>query len=162
MRRRQRRWNPVFVAALAAIFVAALGTTVTDIGPWYQNLTKPSWQIPDAAFGVVWTIIFALAALSGAAGWKGAHETGKRQILISLFAFNGFLNVLWSLLFFTLKRPDYSLLEVPALWLSILVLIVFLWPISRRASVLLFPYLAWVSTAAALNYEVVRLNGPFD
>ena len=45
-------------------------------------------------------------------------------------------------------------------WLSIVLLIVALAPISRRASWLLLPYLAWVTFAAILNLAVVRLNPP--
>ena len=32
---RSRIGNPVLVAAAAALFVAALGASATDIGPWY-------------------------------------------------------------------------------------------------------------------------------
>ena len=67
----------------------------------------------------------------------------------------------WSPLFFTLERPDWSLAEVPLLWLSILALIVGLAPLSALAAWLLVPYLAWVSVAAALNLAIVRLNAPF-
>ena len=49
---------------------------------------------------------------------------------------------------------------MPLLWLSILALIVLLWPRSRTAAVLLVPYLAWVSFAAFLNYTIVQLNRP--
>ena len=34
-------------------------------------------------------------------------------------------------------------------------------PLSRLAAWLLAPYLAWVAFAAALNFAIVRLNGPF-
>ena len=34
-------------------------------------------------------------------------------------------------------------------------------PISTVAALLLVPYLAWVSVAAALNLAIVRLNRPF-
>jgi tryptophan-rich sensory protein len=34
-------------------------------------------------------------------------------------------------------------------------------PWSIRATVLLLPYLAWVTFAAILNLEIVRLNRPF-
>ena len=47
------------------------------------------------------------------------------------------------------------------LWLSIVALIVGLWRTSRRASLLLVPYVLWVSVAAALNLATVELNGPF-
>jgi tryptophan-rich sensory protein len=51
--------------------------------------------------------------------------------------------------------------EVPFLWLSVLAPIVLLYSISRTASLLLVPYLAWVSFAAFLNLTIVRLNQPF-
>ena len=78
-----------------------------------------------------------------------------------MFLLNGMANILWSPLFFKLRRPDWALWEVPFLWLSILVPIVLLFPISRTASLLLTPYLAWVSFAAFLNLTIVRLNPPF-
>jgi tryptophan-rich sensory protein len=72
-----------------------------------------------------------------------------------------FLNVTWSWLFFTLQRPDYALVEVVLLWLSVLALILALRPISKRASLALVPYLVWVGFAGAVNLAVVRLNAPF-
>jgi tryptophan-rich sensory protein len=155
-----QRFRPIAVAALAAIFVAVMGATITDLGPWYQQLTKPSWQPPDWLFGPAWTLIFALAALSAVEAWRGATGS-SRSLLVGLFCLNGFLNVLWSLLFFRLQRPDLALYEVVLLWLSILWLILVLPRYSVRASRLLFPYLLWVSFAAILNLAVVRLNAPF-
>jgi tryptophan-rich sensory protein len=146
---------------VSAIAVAAIGGTLTDLGPWYQRLRKPSWQPPDAAFGLIWTVIFALAAAAGYIGWRRATSRERREWLIGLFSLNGFLNVLWSLLFFRLKRPDWALDEVAGLWLSIGLLMVFLAPFARLSSVLLAPYLIWVSIAAALNLAVVQTNAPF-
>ena len=34
-------WKPVLIAASVAIFIGVLGGTLTDTGPWYQNLRKP-------------------------------------------------------------------------------------------------------------------------
>ena len=151
----------MLVAAGAALAVAAIGGTMTELGPWYRALAKPAWQPPDPAFGVIWTLIFGLSAASGVTGWRAVAKLTTREWLIGLFALNGFLNVLWSLLFFRLHRPDWALIEVAGLWLSIVILMVFLARISRAASGLLVPYIVWVSIAAALNYEVVRMNPPF-
>ncbi len=155
------RLRAVSIAAGSATIVAAIGATITDLGPWYHSLVRPSWQPPDAAFGVVWTVIFALAAISGAVAWPRAATRQTREWTVGLFALNGFLNILWSLLFFRLRRPDWALAEVAGLWLSIALLIGYLWRVSRLASVLLAPYLAWVSIAAILNLDVVRANAPF-
>jgi benzodiazapine receptor len=152
---------PVIVALVIALFVAFLGGSMTDLGPWYQALETPAWKPPDWLFGPAWTLIFALAALSAATAWRQAPDRSSREWLIALFALNGFLNVLWSLLFFRLRRPDWALFEVIFLWLSILVLIVVLAGYSKHASRLLYAYLAWVSFAALLNWSVVQLNPAF-
>jgi tryptophan-rich sensory protein len=151
----------VAAAALAALAVAGIGGSLTDLGPWYQVLKKPWWQPPGPAFGVIWTVIFALAAASGVAAWRAATRRATREWVIGLFALNGFLNVLWSLLFFHLHRPDWGLAEVPELWLSVALPMVVFWRFSRPASLLLLPYLVWVTIAAVLNFEIVRLNAPF-
>jgi tryptophan-rich sensory protein len=158
---RSSRLLPVLVAAGAAILVASVGATMTDIGPWYQGLAKPSWQPPDWLFGPAWTLIFALAALSAVTAWRDAPDQASREWMVGLFAVNGVLNILWSALFFRLQRPDWALVEVAFLWLSVLALILVLRRYSRTAALLLVPYLAWVAFAAVLNLAVVRLNAPF-
>ena len=155
------RWNPILLAAAAALAVAALGASATDIGPWYQSLRKPSWQPPDLLFGPVWTVIYALTAYAGVLTWRGARDRAQGLRLMGLFALNALLNVLWSELFFKLQRPDWALAEVVLFWLSILALAVAIAPVSQTAAWLLAPYLAWVAFAAALNLAVVRLNAPF-
>ena len=74
---------------------------------------------------------------------------------------NAAANILWSVLFFRLYRPDWAFIEVWLLWTSILALLAHLGRASRLAAALLLPYLAWVSTAAYLNYTIIQLNGPF-
>ncbi len=141
--------------------VASLGALMTDLGPWYRNLVQPAWKPPDWAFGPAWTLIFALAAASGSKAWRAAPNAREREWLLALFALNGFLNVLWSLLYFRLHRPDWALMEVGLLWLSVLLLMVVIWRYARGASLLLAPYLVWIAFAGALNAATVQLNGPF-
>ena len=156
-----QRGRPVLVAAACAFGVAVLGGVMTDLGPWYQHLRQPGWKPPDWAFGPIWTVIFALAAASGVTGWRAIGERARREQLLMQFALNGFLNVLWSLLYFRLHRPDWALWEVPLLWASVLWLILSLVRASTLAAWLLVPYLVWVGTAAVLNWQTVQLNGPF-
>lgn len=161
MAMRSSFWKPVFIAAGVAILIGVIGGTLTDTGPWYQNLRKPSWQPPDWLFGPAWTLIFALATTSAVYAWRDAVARSQREWVLGLFALNGFLNILWSTLFFALKRPDWALIEVGFLWLSILLPIIVFWRFAKSASLFLVPYLLWVSFAAFLNLTVVRLNAPF-
>jgi translocator protein len=155
-------WKPVLIAAAVAVSIGVLGGTLTDTGPWYQNLRKPSWQPPDWLFGPAWTLIFALTTVSAVYAWRNAGNRAQREWVIGLFALNGFFNVLWSTLFFAMRRPDWALIEVALLWLSILLPMIVFWRFAKPASLYLLPYLAWVSFAAFLNLTVVRLNAPFS
>ena len=126
------------------------------------DLHRGAWQPPDWLCGPAWTVIFALATASAVYAWRNADNRSQREWVIALFALNGFLNVLWSTLFFALKRPDWALAEVVFLWLSILLPIIVFWRFARPASLYLLPYLLWVSFAAFLNLTIVRLNAPFS
>ena len=148
-------------AALWGILVAGGGAFLTDLTPWYRNLNKPSWQPPDWLFGPAWSVILTLASISAYLAWRDAPDRASRIMVIGLFVANGFFNLLWSPLFFKLRRPDWALYEVPLLWLSVLVPIILLAPINSTASLLLVPYLLWVSFASYLNLTIVRLNAPF-
>jgi tryptophan-rich sensory protein len=158
---RSRRWRPVLAAAASAVAVAVLGALSTELGPWYYGLRKPGWQPPDWLFGPAWTSIFAMAALAGVLFWRREARRDGRLAAVGLFALNGFLNTLWSLLFFRLQRPDWALYEVGFLWLSVLLLVIVLSRASRGAAALLLPYLLWVGFAAVLNWKIVELNAPF-
>ena len=153
-------WRPILVAAGAAVVVAGLGTAATDLGPWYQELRKPPWQPPDWLFGPAWTLIYALTALAGAMAWQAARTGRERRRILGLFGLNAGLNVLWSWLYFTWQRPGWALAEAVLLWLSIVLLIKGIAPLSRRAGWLLLPYLLWVSFATVLNLAIVLLNAP--
>ena len=149
------------VACALSFTTAGAGKALTVLGPWYYGLKHPAWKPPDAAFGVIWSIIFTLCAISGWLAWQAAQTRADRRRVIGLFGLNAVLNVLWSALYFTWQRPDWALYEVGLLWLSILALILGLWRLSRLAGLLLLPYAVWVGIAAALNLATVRLNGPF-
>lgn len=157
-----RRWRPALTAAAAALAIGSVGAWVTNLGLWYYSLRMPEWKPPDWLFGPAWTLIFGLAALSALLAWRGAPDHAARTRIIWLFMLNAALNILWSVLFFRLQRPDWALVEVVFLWLSIALLIMSLGTYSRAASWLLVPYLAWVTFAALLNLAVVRLNYPFQ
>lgn len=153
-----RPWIVAFVLSYAT---AGIGGALTELGPWYAALRQPAWKPPDAAFGIVWSLLFTLCAISAAIAWRAAQTPSLRRRVLGLFGLNAVLNMLWSALYFKLQRPDWALVEVLLLWLSILALMLGLWRLSRLASALMAPYLAWVTLAGGLNLATVQLNGPF-
>jgi tryptophan-rich sensory protein len=150
---------PILGASAVAAVVLFVGGFATRIGPWYYELRKPSWNPPNWVFGPMWTGIAILAVWSASHAWVVAPDAHTR--IVALFGINAVFHMAWSPLFFALRRPDWALLEVPFLWLSVLALIVGLAPLSMLSAALLTPYLAWVGVAAFLNLTIVRLNPPF-
>ncbi len=151
------------VAPLAwGLTVAILGGLSTDLGPWYQALKEPFWKPPDMAFGPIWSTIFILSGVA----WVGAKHCTSDLVILNrlniLFWVNGLLNILWSVLYFRLQRPDWSLYESVFLWLSVLAILLTIRKISPKYSLYMLPYLIWVSIAIVLNWDTVQLNGPFN
>jgi tryptophan-rich sensory protein len=152
--------RPVLIAVLLVLAVGGIGGAATEIGPWYLQLAKPYWQPPDWAFGPIWTLLYITTSIAGVRAWRNANPQEKKYFLAAVLM-NCVLNVLWSVLFFKLHRPDIALMEVGALLLSVLLLTVLPWSYSRVSTWLMVPHLFWVSTAACLNLFTVKLNGPF-
>ena len=82
----------------------------------------------------------------------------RRTPALLCFAIQLGLNALWSPLFFGLHQPGLAFMEILFLWVAILVTLIQFWKISKGASLLLVPYLAWITFASALNFTLWRLN----
>lgn len=153
--------SPIIAAVVWAVILGGAGGLLTDIGSWYRDLKKPSWQPPDWLFGPAWTIILGLAAWAAILSWDQAYSESEQALVISVYAANFLFHLLWSPLFFKYKRPDWALVEVVFLWLSVVAMLYVTWSLAPLAGLLILPYILWVSFAAALNAKIVQLNRPF-
>lgn len=155
--------TPALVAAILwAIILAGVGGLLTDIGPWYRELKKPAWQPPDWLFGPAWMTILGLAAWAAILSWDQAYTPSEQAMLLSVYGANFLFHLLWSPLFFKYQRPDWALIEVLFLWLSVTAMLAVTWSLAPLAGILILPYFLWVSFAALLNAKIVQLNRPFD
>lgn len=148
----------LFMIAAWMVITSVLGGLATEIGPWYFSLKQPLWKPPDWAFGLIWTIIFILSAAAWMIAFESYPTKFQKVSLICLFFVNGFLNVLWSVFYFRMHHPDWSLIEAGFLWLSVLGIMVVMWQIRKLAAYLMLPYLIWVTIAMRLNWETLALN----
>lgn len=145
-----------FLVLLLASACAAATGVLFPTGEWYRGLAKPRWTPPDWAFPVVWTTLYLLMALAGArvAGIGGplaAHA-------LALWALQIAANALWTPTVFGAHRLRLGLAVIALLWVAVLLATIAHWRVSPLAGLMLLPYLAWVSVAAALNLALVRLN----
>jgi len=146
------------VTIACVVAISAIGGLSTDTGSeWYRNLDLPPWQPPGWVFGPVWTLLYALLARSAYLAWRDV-EGARRTPVLGLYAFNGALNVAWTVLFFRMHRPVLAGIEILLLLATILVLIVLMRPVSRQAAWALVPYALWVSFATALTWAIAARN----
>ncbi|MDR6789948.1 tryptophan-rich sensory protein [Sphingomonas sp. BE138] len=154
-----------FVRAAAVLIPAVLllgflsGRTVPsgEQNGWYAALAKPDFTPPGWAFPVVWSVLYVMLGLA-IAMIVSARGARLRGLGAALFVAQLAGNLAWTPLFFGAHRVDAAfLLIVAILGLSVLATIVFA-QIRRAAAWLMVPYMAWLCLAAALNWEIGRLN----
>ena len=143
-------WKILITSFILVYLIAFLGSLFTTTGTWYENV-KPSITPQNYVFPIVWNILFFLIALSLYIAWT---KTKDKRPLIIAFGLNLLLNLFWSILFFGLKQPVLSFIELILLWLSIIFLIKITSKINKTSSYLLIPYLLWVSFAGVLNFLI--------
>jgi translocator protein len=152
----------IIFAVVWGVVLAVGGAWATQIGEWYKGLKQPLWKPPDWVFGPMWTTIFICAGIAFVKACNRAPDSTAIYLLIILFLINGFFNLMWSVLYFRMRRPDWALIEALGLWLSVLAILLAPQSYSTVSSWLIAPYLIWVSIALYLNWTNVKLNGPFD
>lgn len=155
-----RNLSKIIVSFLITFIAGFIGSAFTtpSIRTWYAQLKKPFFNPPNWLFGPVWTMLYILMAISLFLVWESNSSPEHKRKALIIFAIQLALNSLWSILFFGLHSPLYAFVEIIFLWVAILMTIFSFSSASKTASLLLIPYLLWVSFAAFLNLNVYLLN----
>jgi translocator protein len=138
----------------------SLGTifTIPAIPTWYADLIKPFFSPPNWLFGPVWIMLYTLMGISAYLVWRKHQFDKKARVFWELFAAQLVLNALWTPLFFGAKWLGVSFFEILALWYFIMRTIKEAGKLDLYSAYILYPYLAWVSFAAVLNFALWILN----
>jgi len=155
-----KRWVKFIVSILVCQMAGVVGSffTYPSIPTWYATLQKPSFSPPNWLFAPVWITLFTLMGVSAYLVWNKGLKNKQVKESLSIFGIQLILNAFWSFLFFGLKSPLYAFIEIIILWGAIVLTILKFYKISKKAGLLLFPYIVWVSFAMTLNFYVWRLN----
>ena len=130
-------------AALAICFaVSAIGDLLTRPNlAWYATLERPGFTPPNSVFPVVWTVLYAMMAISAWLVWRAKGKEEDRKLGLVSFGVQLALNVAWSFAFFWLRNPGAGLFVVLLLLAAIAVTYRSVRPIEpgRRAPALAVP-----------------------
>jgi translocator protein len=132
--------------------------TISAIPTWYAHINKPFFSPPNWIFGPVWTTLYILMGISLYLIWIKGFKTKKVRDAIVLFVIQLTLNAIWSPVFFGYKNLLLAFVIIIAMIFYVVKTILAFSKIDKRASYLLYPYLAWISFASILNFSVWFLN----
>ena len=138
------------------VIVATLGSVFVRLGmPWYESLVKPSEWVPNILIPIVWTIVY-LAFGVVLIIWQNKEVIPNKTIV--LLVLNGFLNVLWCLLFFTLKLTLVGNIAILINLIAGYLLLVDIYHNKKLYAYILSIYPIWLSIATTLNLAMWILN----
>ncbi|MGB2696678.1 MAG: TspO/MBR family protein [Candidatus Zixiibacteriota bacterium] len=146
----------IIVCQLAG-FIGSLFTRLS-VSSWYISLNKPSFTPSGWVFGPVWITLYVLMGISAFIVWSKGFNNREVKVALIVFGVQLILNAFWSAAFFGLRSPFAGLIVIAALWVFILLTILYFFRVSGMAGVLLLPYIGWVSFAAVLNASLFVMN----
>ena len=125
---------------------------------WYQQLVKPTWAPPSSVFGPVWTVLYAIIAVSF--GYV-AYLFFKKQIsfLIFLpFVLNIIFNLAFTPLQFGLQNNLLAAIDILLVLGTLVWALLAIHPQVAWVAYANIPYLVWVSFATVLQLTITYLN----
>ncbi len=154
--------HPVLSFLAIVLFFQAMGglmgwITTQGVDGWYQTLAKSPLNPPDAAFGIVWTLLYLALSISFWLVWK-SPKTPERRFVLVLFISHMALNWLWSPLFFSAHMVFASLIVIFAMIFTGAMLAWLVFQIDRRAALVFAPYIGWLCFAGHLTHFILMKN----
>ncbi len=143
---------PLLVGSIAGFF------TTAGVNGWYAVANKPFFNPPNWLFAPVWTALYIMMGIALYLVWKTETTNAVKQTALILFGVQLALNFLWSFIFFYAKQPGWAFADIIAMWIVILLTIIWFGKISTTAAWLLVPYIFWVSFASLLNFYIWKHN----
>ncbi len=125
---------------------------------WYNKLHKSSLTPPSWVFGVVWPILYILIIASFVVYIRQKPKISYTDKGVILFMCQLILNLIWSPLFFNLRRICLSLIVIVSLVIFVLLTAKEFYKTSPLSSYLLLPYIIWITFATYLNYYICVNN----
>ncbi len=122
----------------------------------YNSLIQPPFAPPSLAFPIAWTIIYFLMGLSYFLYKKNSNSNDKQIPIV--YYLQLFVNLAWSIIFFSLKWRLFSCFWIIFLVLLVSYLIYLFYKEYKVSAYLNIPYLLWIIFATYLNIGIYVLN----
>ncbi len=129
-----------------------------DWKAWYDSLEKPSWTPSPAFIGMMWSILYPIILVTF--GFV-LVQMSRRRIpwRVGLpFGINLLANIVFTPIQFGLRNLPLASVDILVVLVTIPWLMAATWRHHRWVAAAQLPYLAWVSTATALQLSITIMN----
>lgn len=144
-----------YLGVLGLMFISIL--TSGGIA-WYESLILPAWHPSLYIIAVIWTGIYLCLIWSLLIVWNKGSRDARFTLTIAGFIALASINVVWCALFFNLHLIELSIVAGLSLALIASILSFLMLSRSKKAALLLLPYVLWVLFGTYLTYIVSLLN----
>ncbi len=156
---RNRNYIKLMIWIISLISIGSIiGNLMKDnVDTWYSTLNRSELTPPNYVFGTVWSILYAMIAISGFLIWESRPFSGLSGVK-RLYISQLILNWTWTPLFFGYQLTGISLICLAAIVTLVAILVVRTYKNLTTSSILLIPYLLWITFASYLNFYIWRYN----
>lgn len=125
---------------------------------WYATLIKPTWAPPSWVFGPVWSMLYAIIAVSFGYVFYRAFMGTLPYMIVLPFALNLIFNFAFTPLQFGLKSNELAAVDILLVLVTLLWALYAIYPYAKWVAFINIPYLLWVSFATVLQLTITYLN----
>jgi translocator protein len=125
---------------------------------WYMTLIKPSWAPPSWLFGPVWSVLYAIIAVSFGYVFYKAYMGSVPYMVALPFALNLIFNFAFTPLQFGLKNNFLASIDIVLILGTLIWALYAIYPYAKWVMLVNTPYLLWVSFATVLQLTITYLN----
>ena len=128
---------------------------------WYATLIKPGWAPPAWVFGPVWTLLYAIIAVSFGTVFYKAFTRQIPWLLALPFALNLIFNFAFTPLQFGLQNNLLAAVDILLVLGTLIWALYAIWHASSDLRWVVYvniPYLLWVAFATVLQLTTTYLN----
>ncbi len=150
-------YKRLVISIAIPLLLGALSGFITRGGTQqFATLNKPPLSPPAIVFPIAWSILYILMGIASYIVYQS--DCSIRTSALRVYAVQLVFNILWPIVFFSLKMYLLAFIWLIVLFLLVLITSLLFYSCKKIAGYLMLPYILWLIFAGYLNLSIYLLN----